>query len=138
MITYSSDLTPQEYLHLREASGWAKLSDGQAKRGLENASYVVVARDGGRAVGMARALFDFGYTAYIHDVIVLPEYQRRGIGTELVSNVLGWLSENSNPGEFMQYVLVSGKGKERFYERFGFVARPTDDLGPGMTLRPNS
>ena len=137
MIAYSNDLTPQEYLHLREAVGWAGLSSGQAVRGLENASYVVCARDGGTAVGMARVLFDFGYTAYIHDVIVLPGYQRRGIGTELMRNVLGWLRDNSNPDEYMQYVIVAAKGKEAFYERFGFVARPTDDLGPGMTLRPN-
>ena len=137
MITYSSDLTPQEYLHLRESVGWAKLSGGQAARGLENASYVVVARDGGEAVGMARALFDFGYTAYIHDVIVHPDYQRRGIGTELMKSVLRWLGENSRPDEYMQYVVVAAKGRERFYERLGFVPRPTDDLGPGMTLRPN-
>lgn len=137
MITYSSDLTPDEYLHLRKSVGWAELSPGQARRGLENASFVVAARDDGKAIGMARTLFDFGYTAYIHDVIVLPDYQRRGIGTELVKRVLDWLSDNSNTEEYMQYVLVSDKGKEPFYERFGFVARPTEELGPGMTLRPN-
>ena len=137
MITYSNDLKPEEYLCLRSAVDWAGLSPGQARRGLQNASYVVVARDGDRAVGMARVLFDFGYTAYIHDVIVLPGYQRKGIGTELMSNILGWLRDNSNPDEYMQYVIVAAKGKEPFYERFGFVSRPTDDLGPGMTLRPN-
>ena len=137
MIAYSNDLNPEEYICMRNAVGWAGLSFGQAKRGLENASYAVVARDGGKAVGMARVLFDFGYTAYIHDVIVLPDYQRRGIGTELMNHVLGWLRDNSNPDEYMQYVIVAAKGKEAFYERFGFVARPTGDLGPGMTLRPN-
>ena len=135
VIAYTNDLTPDEYLHLREAVGWARLSHGQAERGLANATHLVVARDDGRAVGMARVLFDFGYTAYIHDVIVLPEYQRQGIGTALMSNVLDWLKANSYEGDFMQYVVVCAKGTEPFYEKFGFVSRPTDNLGPGMTLR---
>ena len=137
MIAYANDLTPDEYLYLRRAVGWAELSSRQAERGLANASYAVVARVGGKAVGMARVLFDFGYTAYIHDVIVHPDYQRRGIGTELVNNILRWLGDNSCSDEYMQYVVVAAKGKERFYERFGFVSRPTDELGAGMTLRPN-
>ena len=136
-IEYTNDLTPDEYLNLRAAVGWQKLSLRQAEKGLQKADYLVVARNDGEAIGMARVLFDFGYTAYIHDVIVHPDYQRKGIGTELVSRVLGWLSDNSNPDEYMQYVVVSAKGKERFYERFGFIARPTGDLGAGMTLRPN-
>ena len=135
MISFTNDLAPEEYLHLREAVGWARLSQGQAERGLQNAAYVIAARDGNTAVGMARVLFDFGYTAYIHDVIVLPEYQRQGIGTQLMNNVLDWLKANSYEDDFMQYVVVSAKGKESWYERFGFVARPTDTLGAGMTLR---
>ena len=135
MISFTNDLAPEEYLHLREAVGWARLSQGQAERGLQNAAYVISARDGNTAVGMARVLFDFGYTAYIHDVIVLPEYQRQGIGTQLMNNVLDWLKANSYEDDFMQYVVVSAKGKESWYERFGFVARPTDTLGAGMTLR---
>ena len=137
MITYTNHMTPEEYLYLREAVDWKKLSRGQAERGLENATYLVVAREGGKAVGMARALFDFGYTAYLHDVIVHPDYQRKGIGTQLVNNVLSWLDDHVVEGEYMQYVVVAAKGKEDFYKRFGFVARPTDELGAGMTLRRN-
>ena len=121
MIVYTNDLTPEEYLHLREAVGWARLSQGQAERGLKNATYVVVARDDSEAVGMARVLFDFGYTAYIHDVIVHPDYQRKGIGTQLMNNVLDWLKANSHEDDFMQYVVVAAKGKESFYEKFEFV-----------------
>lgn len=31
-------------------------------------------------------------------------------------------------------VLVSAKGKEAFYEKFGFVARPNQDEGAGMQM----
>lgn len=104
---------------------------------MEHSTYIAVARDNDKAVGMSRVLFDFGYTAYITDVIVHPDYQGQGIGTKLVKMILNFLKENSNEDEFMSYVLIANKGKEKFYEKFGFVARPTDTLGAGMTLRIN-
>ena len=33
---------------------------------------------------MARALFDFGYSVYISDVIVMPEFRGQGIGRKLI------------------------------------------------------
>ncbi|MCQ4021764.1 MULTISPECIES: GNAT family N-acetyltransferase [unclassified Ruminococcus] len=137
MITYLNSLTVEEYLNLRDVVGWCKLSFEQSKRGLEHSNYITVARDNEKAIGMARVLFDFGYTAYITDVIVHPDYQGKGIGTQLVNNILDFLKENSDENEFMSYVLIANKGKEDFYKKFGFVTRPTDSLGAGMTLRLN-
>lgn len=128
MITYSNSLTVEEYLNLRDVVGWCKLSFEQAKRGLEHSTYITVAHDNDKAIGMARVLFDFGYTAYITDVIVNSDYQGKGIGTQLVNNLLDFLKENSDENEFMSYVLIVNKGKEDFYKKFGFVIRPTDSL----------
>lgn len=32
----------------------------------------------------------------------------------------------------MMLCLMCAKGREKFYEKHGFIARPTDNLGPGM------
>ena len=32
----------------------------------------------------------------------------------------------------MMFDLMCAKGRERFYEAHGFLARPTEKLGPGM------
>ena len=32
----------------------------------------------------------------------------------------------------MMLDLMCAKGREKFYQKHGFIARPTDDLGPGM------
>ena len=32
----------------------------------------------------------------------------------------------------MMLCLMCAKGREKFYEKLGFIARPTDMLGPGM------
>src|SRR4051812_42245441 len=51
---------------------------------LANANLVVVARAGGRLVGVARSLSDFCYVTYLSDLAVSAGQQRGGIGRGLI------------------------------------------------------
>ena len=51
---------------------------------LENANLIVTARDGNKLVGVARSLTDFLYCTYLSDLAVDQDYQRQGIGKELI------------------------------------------------------
>ena len=83
---------------------------------------------------MARVITDYGYVAYIADVIVLPEYQGKGIGGEIMRRVMAYIKDRTAPGQCMYIALMAAEGKEGFYERFGFKKRPAGNLGCGMTL----
>jgi len=54
------------------------------KQMLERANLVVTAWDGPKLVGIARSLSDFAYCTYLSDLAVRLEYQRSGIGKELM------------------------------------------------------
>lgn len=69
-MEYTNYMIGEEYNYLRESVDWRPITPGQAERGLQNTSFLVVARDKGKAIAMGRAMFDFGYTAYIGDVLV--------------------------------------------------------------------
>ncbi len=51
---------------------------------LLHASLILTARDAGKLVGVARSLSDFAYCTYLSDLAVDVEYQRQGIGVELI------------------------------------------------------
>ena len=51
---------------------------------LERANLIVTAWDGEIIVGILRALSDFAFVTYVSDVAVHSDYQRRGIGRELI------------------------------------------------------
>ena len=114
---------------LRRSVGWSTLTNGQVVRGLEHTTFLAVARDGGKAVGMGRVLFDFGYTAYIGDVIILPDYQRTGLGKRIVESLTQQVLDASAPGDEIMFILGAAKGKEAFYQKLGFEIRPNDRLG---------
>jgi ribosomal protein S18 acetylase RimI-like enzyme len=82
---------------------------------LQGSEHVVIARDAetGRIVGFVNAVGDGVLSAYIPLLEVLPEYQGRGIGTELVRRMLELL------GDRYMVDLCCDEELVAFYERFG-------------------
>ena len=132
-ILYTNSLTPEESNLLRVSVGWNKIENSLAAKGLENTAFIVCARHAGKAVGMARVITDYGYVVYIADMIVLPDYQGHGIGGEIMSRIMDYINENTAQGHCKYIGLHASKGKEEFYEKYGFIKRPADNLGCGMT-----
>lgn len=85
----------------------------QLRRAFRNSYRVCLAYDGDRLVGAGRALSDGEYYAAIYDVVLLPGYQRQGLGTLMMNHLL----EGLPPGSV---ILFAAPGKEPFYERLGF------------------
>ena len=67
--------------------------------------------------------------------MVLPEYQGKHIGTGILNNLLEQINKYKEVNPYIRVYLGAAKGKEHFYEKLGFVSRPTDNLGPGMILK---
>ena len=132
MIQYTDYITPEEYTGLRETAGWMQLPPEEVKACVENAYMMLCARDEGKAVGAARLLWDGGYVAFLSDVVVDPAYQGRGIGRHLVEEVIQRIKSDMKPGYKVKLALNSAKGKEPFYEKFGFRERPNENAGAAM------
>jgi GNAT superfamily N-acetyltransferase len=75
---------------------------------------------------------DGGYIAYLADVLVLPEYQGHGIGSEIVKRLMEMVKTACRMG-IKSVLFFCCKGKEGFYERFGIIKRPKEYLGHGMS-----
>ena len=134
-ITYTNSISAEDCNKLRNSAGWPQMHPDQIKIGLENSAFIVAAKDGEVTVGMARIVSDGGYVFFIVDVLVLPEYQRKGIGKTMMKKVMEYTHNKLKEGYCIQVDLLAAKGKEKFYEEFGFVKRPDDTYGCGMTQR---
>ena len=64
--------------------------------------------------------------------MVRPEYQGMGIGTGIMNNILDEVNVYRGVNPSIRVYLGASKGKEGFYEKFGFVGRPNESLGAGM------
>lgn len=134
MLEYNNELSAKEYCELRAAVGWQPLIEAQVQSGLNNSDFLIACRDGEKIVGCARIFWDKGYIAYLADVMVKPEYQKQGIGKRMVSECICFIDRQLKDGWRIKIVIVSAKGKERFYEKFGFELRPNERDGAGMQV----
>ncbi|MCE5260013.1 MAG: GNAT family N-acetyltransferase [Chloroflexi bacterium] len=125
--------SPADYNCLRAAVGWRTFSEAAVKRFLPNSLYSVCSYAGDRLVAMARVVGDGGLVFYIQDVIVLPARQEQGIGRALMERVMAWIMVQAQPGAVIG--LMAAVGREGFYERYGFIRRPNEQQGCGMTYR---
>ena len=132
MLKYNNELSVQEYCQLRSAVDWQPLIEAQAQSSLNNSDFIVACRDNDRIVGCARIFWDKGYIAYLADVMVKPEYQKQGIGKQLVEACIAYIDRQLKDGWRIKIVIVSAKGKEQFYEKLGFRLRPNEHDGAGM------
>lgn len=120
------------YLKLRCAVNFHKLSRDQARRALDNSLYTLVAYRDGEAVGMGRIVGDGAVICYVQDLIIVPEVQGQGIGGLILETLKTFVINTGLPGTMMMFDLMCAKGRERFYQKHGFISRPTGKLGPGM------
>ncbi|MDD6843957.1 MAG: GNAT family N-acetyltransferase [Clostridia bacterium] len=133
MIIFKEDFRNVDtYLSLREQVGWIKLDINQAQKALDNSLAVITVFDGDKAVGMGRIVGDQSVISYIQDLIIIPEYQGKSIGSQLLNRLIAIVDDMTVPGTRMMLCLMCAKGREKFYMKHGFIARPTESLGPGM------
>lgn len=122
--------TVEELFNLRESVGWGIGEKAAFEKGLRNSLYGICVFKDNEIIGTSRVIGD-GYTCfYVQDVIVKPEYQRKGIGFEMMKKVMNFIKKNACDGAVVG--LMSAKGKEKFYEKFGFWIRPNEYSGHGM------
>lgn len=86
------------------------------RRSFEQSEHVVLARDGGRVVGMARLLSDGVCNAYLVDVWTSSSHRRQGIGSAMVRALVDRV-----PG---QHVGLQTDDAQPFYDALGFRPQP--------------
>lgn len=132
VILKYNELDVETYLALRACVHWKILSKEQAEAALKNSIYIVTAYMGSSCVGMGRLVGDGAVICYVQDLIVLPQAQAQGIGSKVLTALKAYVEKLRIEQTEMMFCLMSAKGREDFYKKHGFLARPTDQLGPGM------
>lgn len=132
IVIKENAITMQEYLEIRAKVGWRELSEEQAQKAIENSLYIVGAYANEQLIGMGRIVGDGAVICYIQDLIVTPKSQKMGIGSMILDELVRYVEGLRMEGTQMMLCLMCAKGREAFYEKHDFIARPTRELGPGM------
>ena len=107
-----------EILSLYQSVGWTNYTDDpdMLKNAYANSLKILGAYADGQLLGIIRVVGDSCSIVFIQDILVFPEYQRKGIGTALISKILA-LYQNV----YQKSLLTDNTAKTiRFYRSAGF------------------
>lgn len=123
-----------EYNYLFDIVGWGSYPKEISKKALSKNIYSVSIYDNDSIIGYGRLIGDGIIFLYIHDVMVKPEYQGKGIGKIIMNKILEKIKEIKSENPDLIVYLGASKGKEGFYKKCGFITREEAGLGSGMIL----
>src|SRR5712672_2163786 len=113
-------ITADEFIDLLKRSTLAERRPVDDRKCIEamlrHANLLCSAWDGEKLVGVARSVTDFEYCCYLSDLAVDENYQRKGIGKELIRQT------RSRLGDKAKIILLSAPKAEAYYPKIGFEA----------------
>lgn len=115
LLSETRELPEAPVLHLYRGNGWsAAAKPSQLMAALQNAHTLVSAWDGEVLVGLGNAISDGHLVVYFPHLLVLPNYQGKGIGRL----IMGRMEEIYR--EFHMQMLTADADSIAFYEKMGF------------------
>ena len=115
----------EDVLHLYQAVGWTNYTNQpqMLEQALPHSLAVYLAFDGEKIVGLIRLVGDGFSSVLVQDLIVLPIYQRQGIGSALMKEALG----DFKGAYQVQLVTEQTEKNVGFYRSIGFETLSTYD-----------
>ena len=114
-----SNYNSAEILNLYNSVGWCSYTNRpeMLEHAFEHSLKILGAHDGEKLVGIVRAVGDGFSVLFIQDILVLPEYQRKGIGKKLLETMLGLY-----PNIYQTQLVTDNTEKTvAFYKSCGFL-----------------
>jgi predicted N-acetyltransferase YhbS len=116
-ITYKTNLCPDTaaIIALYVSSGLSRPTGDfeRIHKMYENSDVIVSAWDGDKLVGIARSITDFCYSCYLSDLAVHLDYQKSGIGKQLVALTKECIGQES------MLLLLSAPTAITYYPKIG-------------------
>ena len=115
----------ENVLHLYQAVGWTNYTNQpeMLEQALSHSLAIYVALDGDAVVGLIRLIGDGFSSVFVQDLIVLPTYQRQGIGSNLMKEALA----DYNDAYQVQLATEQTEKNLGFYRSLGFETLSTYD-----------
>ena len=115
----------EDVLHLYQAVGWTNYTNQpqMLEQALSHSLVIYLALDGDAVVGLIRLVGDGFSSVFVQDLIVLPSYQRQGIGSSLIKEAL----EDFKEAYQVQLATEQTEKNVGFYRSMGFETLSTYD-----------
>ncbi len=111
-------LSKDEVIRLYSSNNWTNYTNDpdELLKAISNSIYVVACLDNDKLIGLARCISDDSSICYLQDILVDPDYHRKGVGTILMNKC------HERFSHVRSHVLITDdqEYQKLFYEKHGY------------------
>lgn len=125
-IIYKNKITVDEVNNIRKAMGWRQILPEQMQENLDHSEFIIAAYDEDKPIGMATS----GGT-----ILLIPEYQFRGIENDFIAHIFDFLRKKLKPGYGISLNINAFSERQiELYKNLGFQISTPELRGVPMHI----
>ena len=87
---FENKITPNEFNYLTDKVGWGTRNISIVQEALNNTLYSISVYDDDKIIGFGKIIGDKTIFLYIQDIMVIPKYQHKQIGTQIMNKLISF------------------------------------------------
>lgn len=129
------DIDANDLYNLRKILGWKEISKAQLEKGLKNSMCKVSIKNNNEIIALGRIVGDYSCKGVLSDILVHPNYQSKGFGKKIVTNLLNQIQSKLQDNETFQIEATPTAGNREFYVKCGLKYKPENQDGVYVWLK---
>ena len=128
-------IEPTDFMNIRENVNWNYIPYDLVKRALDGSMINISVFDKDKCIGIGRIVGDNALKGMLTDIIVMKEYQNKGVGKIIVTSLIKKLNDQIKPGESFQLEASPTANNRNFYIKCGLKYKPENQDGVYLWIR---
>jgi len=129
------EIEPRDFVNIRNNLEWNKIPYGLVKRALDGSMINISIFDDDKCVGVGRIVGDNALKGMLTDIMVMREYQNKGVGKLIVTSLINELRVQIKDGELFQLEASPTANNREFYIKCGLKYKPENQDGVYLWIR---
>lgn len=128
-------IEPIDFINIRNNLKWNPIPYDLVKRALDGSMINISVFDKDKCVGVGRIVGDKVLKGMLTDIMVMTEYQNKGVGKMIVTSLITELKNQINKGELFQLEASPTANNREFYIKCGLKYKPENQDGVYLWIR---
>lgn len=125
----------EDFISVRENNKWNSINSKQIEKALNNSMINISVFDEDKCIGIGRIVGDNILKGMLTDIMVLKEYQGKGIGKLIVTSLIKELENKVENGDCFQLEASPTANNREFYIKCGMKYKPENQDGVYLWIR---
>lgn len=130
-----NEIKPEDFLNIRSNLNWNPMPYNLVKKAINGSMVNISIYYEDKCIGVGRIVGDHALKGMLTDIMVLPEYQNKGVGKMIVKSLINELDKKISEGEMFQLEASPTANNREFYIKCGLKYKPENQDGVYLWIR---